>query len=293
MIKLGSAFSGIGGFELGLHWAIEDLETVWQIEKDKYCQTILKKHWPNSRLYDDITTVNTKEMKSVDILCGGFPCQDISTANPKAEGLNGKRSGLFWELWRIISDFREQNRQIPIILLENVPAITNRGLGTVLGALSELGYDAEWFVLSAGENFGAPHRRRRWFLVAYANKERCGQEFERRAESFDIDRRKILKRAQKKEESANPNSPHDKRERFPQRIQKGKEKPGFLFYDSRRKGGFWKKSPIESPLCSVDDGIPCRLARLRALGNAIVPQCSEFIGQRLISSGLLRDMLCN
>lgn len=250
MIRLGSAFSGIGGFELGLHWAIEDLETVWQIEKDKYCQTILKKHWPKSRLYDDITTVKTKEMESVDVLCGGFPCQDLSVANPKGEGLNGKRSGLFWELWRIVSDFREQNRQIPIVLLENVPAITHRGLGTVLGALSQIGYNAEWFTIRASD-FGAPHRRERWFLIAYS-------------------RFQFSKISSKRE--------------FPT-IKK--------FGSKSKKGRFWDSRTFKSEVCPMDDGVPNRVAKLNALGNAIVPQCSKYIGQRLISSGLLGDMLCN
>ena len=261
MIKLGSAFSGIGGFELGLHWAIEDLETVWQIEKDKYCQTILKKHWPKSRLYDDITTVKTKEMESVDVLCGGFPCQDLSVANPKGEGLNGKRSGLFWELWRIVSDFREQNRQIPIVLLENVPAITYRGLGTVLGALSQIGYNAEWFTIRASD-FGAPHRRERWFCICYASNPIQKLSKEQSMYTKSVEKKRLFKCR----DSQNA----------------GKKRPNH-----------WKKDPIESPICSVDDGVPNRLAKLNALGNAIVPQCSKYIGQRLVSSGLLEDMLCN
>ncbi len=96
MIKLGSAFSGIGGFELGLHWAIPELETIWQIEQDKFCQSILKKHWPHSQIHNDITTINTRDLEDVDILCAGFPCQDLSIAG-KGAGLDGKKSGLFWE----------------------------------------------------------------------------------------------------------------------------------------------------------------------------------------------------
>ena len=165
-IRLGSAFSGIGGFELGLHWAIPNLETVWQIEQDKYCQKVLKKHWPNAQRFYDITTIDTKQLTDVDMLCAGFPCQDLSYAG-KGEGINGKKSGLFWELWRIVRDFREEGRAIPILLLENVPAILNRGLGTVLGALTQIGYDAEWFIISAAD-FGAPHLRKRWFCICYA-----------------------------------------------------------------------------------------------------------------------------
>ncbi len=276
-IKLGSAFSGIGGFELGLHWSIPNLETVWQIEQNKFCQKVLKKHWPNSQIYDDITTINTKQLEDVDILCAGFPCQDLSYAG-KGEGIHGKKSGLFWELWRVIRDFKHQGRQIPLLLLENVPAITIRGLGQVLGALSRIGYNAEWFVISA-KDFGAPHLRKRWFLVAYptggAKKE------------FALDRT-----------SQKGKAPHSNARR----------KSGFAY---KKKSSFWEtcevswggncislprnnweKIPFESVLCPLGDGVPNRVARIRALGNAIVPQCSEWIGNRLIETGLLEDVLC-
>tara|TARA_Y100001973_G_scaffold71867_1_gene104817 strand:- start:2398 stop:3222 length:825 start_codon:yes stop_codon:yes gene_type:complete len=268
-LKLGSLFSGIGGFELGLHRSIPNLETVWQVEQDKFCQKILNKHWPNSQIYNDITTINTEELESVDILCAGFPCQDISVAG-KQEGINGKKSGLFWEMWRIIRDFREQGRTIPLLLLENVPAITTNGLGHVLGAIFEIGYDAEWFVISAGENFGAPHLRKRWFLVAYPN-ENSQSGFSNYAKTLEGTSSDSYGIYAKISTSRNIST-----------IQK--------FRSHGKKGRFWKESPIESPLCSVDDGIPNRVARLRALGNAIVPQCSEWIGQQIIKSGLLEDL---
>ena len=275
-LKLGSLFSGIGGFELGLHRSIPNLETVWQVEQDKFCQKILNKHWPNSQIYNDITTINTEELESVDILCAGFPCQDISVAG-KQEGINGKKSGLFWEMWRIIRDFREQGRTIPLLLLENVPAITTNGLGHVLGAISEIGYDAEWFVISAGENFGAPHLRKRWFLVAYPNE----------------NSKSSLPNYAKTLEGTSPHSDSKHRKEQPL-YTKPMEKTKLFECRNREINGkiqknYWKESPIESPLCSVDDGIPNRVARLRALGNAIVPQCSEWIGQQIIKSGLLED----
>ena len=277
MLRLGSAFSGIGGFELGLHWAIENLETVWQIEQDKFCQKVLKKHWPNSQLFDDIKTINTKQLPDIDILCAGFPCQDLSVAG-KQKGIHGKKTGLFWELWRIIRDFKEQGRRIPIILLENVPNITNKGLGTVLGALSEVGYDAEWVIISAKE-MGAPHLRKRWFCVAYPNQNsKSNRPIYEETLERDFTNSNI-KHVKKQSMHTNPvASPR----LFKCRIGKnGREN---IEND-------WQKSPIESPLCSVDDGISNRVARLRALGNAIVPQCSELIGKRLIESGLLKDVL--
>lgn len=309
-LKLGSLFSGIGGFELGLHRSIPNLETVWQVEQDKFCQKILNKHWPNSQIYNDITTINTEELETVDILCAGFPCQDISVAG-KQEGINGKKSGLFWEMWRIIRDFREQGRGIPLLLLENVPAITNNGLGTVLGAISEVGYNAEWLVISAGKNFGAPHLRKRWFLVAY----RKGRNAERFIDRKSQKKQKKFGRSNFKNGfSTYPNE--NSKSSFPNYAktlegtssdsinQQCKKQPLHtkpmektrLFecrnreIDGKEQKNYWKESPLESPLCSVDDGIPNRVARLKALGNAIVPQCSEWIGQQIIKSGLLEDL---
>ena len=291
-LKLGSLVSGIGGFEFGLHRSIRNLETVWQVEQDKFCQKILNKHWPNSQIYNDITTINTEELESEDILCAGFPCQDISQAG-KQEGINGKKSGLFWEMWRIIRDFREQGRTIPLILLENVPAITNNGLGHVLGAISEIGYDAEWFIISA-KDFGAPHLRKRWFLVAYPargvnRRIQCGELQKKSKKPKSKKSGNELGRSCKKNNATYPNENSK-----PSLPNYAKTLEGTSF-DSDSKHGkeprnYWKESPFESPLCSVDDGISNRVARLRALGNAIVPQCSEWIGQQIIKSGLLEDL---
>lgn len=259
MYKLGSVFSGIGGFELGLERAIPNLETAWQVEIEPFCRKVLKHHWPNSKIYNDITKINTKELESIDMLCGGFPCQDISTANCKAEGLNGKKSGLFWELWGIVRDFREQGRTIPIVVLENVPAITFRGLGDVLTAFSKIGYDAEYFTIRASD-FGAPHRRERWFGIFYA-----------------------------------AYSPGGRLQSYNKQAFAEKEKISSLervFYKYRTGENFWQKSKAESPVCSVDDGISNRLARIRALGNAIVPQCSEYVGKLILESGLWEDAVC-
>ena len=100
------------------------------------------------------------ESGSVDVICGGFPCQDISVAGDGG-GLNGKRSGLWWEMHRVIGEIRPK-----VVVLENVAALVVRGLREVLGGLAEIGYDAEWTTLSAAQ-FGAPHLRNRLFIVAY------------------------------------------------------------------------------------------------------------------------------
>jgi DNA (cytosine-5)-methyltransferase 1 len=166
MIKVGSFFSGIGGFELGLELAFKSynipFKHLWFCEKDNFCQSILKKHWPKVPIYDDITKINTKKIPNVDMLLAGFPCQDISNGGKK-EGLNGKKSGLYWHLYRIISDLQPK-----IICLENVSAITFRGLPDILTSLHRIGYNAEWTCIQANQ-FGLPHRRKRFFLVAYPN----------------------------------------------------------------------------------------------------------------------------
>lgn len=157
--RIGSLFSGIGGLELGLEEATGG-RTVWQCEIDPFCRRVLAKHWPDALRFEDITTMG-EGIPPVDIICGGFPCQDISLAG-KGAGLDGARSGLFFELARIVGLVRPR-----YVVLENSPALIARGFGRVLGTLAELGYDAEWAVLSAGR-VGAPHIRRRAFVLAYA-----------------------------------------------------------------------------------------------------------------------------
>ena len=290
-IKLGSCFSGIGGFELGLHWAIPNLETLWQIEQNKYCQKVLQRHWPKAQIHDDITKIDTTTLDDIDILCAGFPCQDISIANHQGMGLDGKKSGLFWDLRRIISDFREHNRTIPLLLLENVPAITFRGLGTVLGSLSQIGYDAEWFDLRASD-YGHCHKRERWFCVCYAsnsNSLRSVQTSNRGIVQKDDIWKQVQQRRQK--ESPNSNSTLEQRDRMQIRIQT-KQSSSFDNVSTLPNKPKTKKAP-KPTICRMDDGFSPGVHnnRLRALGNSIVPQCSEWIGQRLLTSGLIEDIL--
>ena len=159
-ITIGSLFAGIGGFELGLERAIPGAQTIWQVEQNEYCQSILKKHWPHAQLFGDVCEVGAHNLPPVDILCGGFPCQDISTIG-KGEGLNGKKSGLWFQMFRIICELRPR-----IVIMENVSAILVRGLPRILGDLAGIGYDCEWQIISASQ-FGALHQRKRWFAVAY------------------------------------------------------------------------------------------------------------------------------
>ena len=156
----GSLFSGIGGFELGAKRA--GIKTIWNCEINPFYRKVLKKHFPETRQYTDITIL--KNPPYVDVISGGFPCQDISIANPKGEGLNGKRSGLWKKMLRIICETRPH-----YVLIENSPELLRKGFSTLLQNLSEAGYDAEWQCLQA-RNFNLPHKRERIFIIAYTKR---------------------------------------------------------------------------------------------------------------------------
>jgi len=162
-MRVGSLFAGIGGFDLGLSWAGYDI--AWQVEQDEWCRKVLAKHWPDVARFTDVCDCGLHNLEPVDVICGGFPCQDISLAGRQA-GLDGERSSLWWEMRRIVGELRP-----PYVIVENVPNLFIRGFDRVLGSLSEIGYDAEWGVISAND-VGAPHLRQRLWIVAYP----CGSE---------------------------------------------------------------------------------------------------------------------
>ena len=155
-------FSGIGAFSLGLERA--GMTTVAFVEIDPYCRRVLAKHWPEVPQYDDVRSLTADRLRadgiSVDVICGGFPCQDISLAG-KGTGIGGERSGLWSEFARLIGEIRPR-----YVLVENVAALLDRGISDVLGDLAALGYDAEWSVVSACA-VGFPHMRERVWIVAY------------------------------------------------------------------------------------------------------------------------------
>ena len=157
-MTLGSLFAGIGGIDLGFERA--GFKTVWQVEINPYCRKVLERHFPDAERFEDVRTVGRHNLKPVDVIAGGFPCQDISNAGKRA-GIDGERSGLWSEYARIIGELRPR-----FVLVENVAALLGRGMGRVLGDLAEIGYDAEWEVVSAAD-VGAPHLRERVWLVAY------------------------------------------------------------------------------------------------------------------------------
>ena len=154
-------FSGIGGFALAASWVWEsELDLVGFCEKDKYCQKVLTKNFPDIPIYSDITELDGRQFTNIDLVTGGFPCQDISVAG-KGAGIDGERSGLWSELLRIISEVQPR-----YALIENVPMLIHRGLGRVLCDLTQIGYDCEWQIIGA-DDVGARHRRKRIWIVAY------------------------------------------------------------------------------------------------------------------------------
>ena len=162
-LTFGSLFTGIGGFDIGLERV--GMVCKWQVEIDPYATAILERHWPNVERWRDVTDFTPNKNCKVDVICGGFPCQDISVAG-KGEGLDGKRSGLWSEYARIVGSLRPR-----YVIVENVSAILARGRGIdrVCGELAEFGYDSEWQTFFASD-FGLPHRRERILLIAYPHK---------------------------------------------------------------------------------------------------------------------------
>lgn len=235
-------FSGIGGFSLGLERA--GMKTVAFCEIDPFCRKVLAKHWPGVPCYDDVRTLTRERLQAdgiiANVICGGFPCQDISYAGTGA-GIGGERSGLFFELVRLIRELEPR-----IIILENVAALLERGITNVLGSLSDLGYNAEWDTISAC-SVGHSHVRRRVFIVAYANG--------------------IYGRAGLRDSLA----------RAFREIQA---------CDSFTSARVSQRARMANPseLYGGANGVPDRLHRNRAIGNAVVPQIQELIGRAIMES---------
>ena len=267
VLTFGSLFAGIGGFDLGFERA--GMKCVWQVEIDPFCQRVLAKHWPDVRRHDDVRTFPPAGDWYADVICGGFPCQDISVAGKRA-GIDGERSGLWRDYARVIRLLRPR-----YVVVENVPALLVRGINRVLKDLAESGYDAEWDCLPASA-FGAPHQRDRVFLVAYP---RGG---------WGSDDGLRPRRASSRRRGAAAAS-HAKRRGLQGRIF-GPRNAGAIQPPAHCRtslgtivGETWQAEPGESWL---DDGLSGRMAEVfsRLLGNAVVPQIAEWIGRRLMES---------
>jgi DNA (cytosine-5)-methyltransferase 1 len=247
-LSVGSLFAGIGGFDLGFARAGFDIS--WQVEIDPFCRAVLERHWPEVRRYEDVRRVHAYGgfdagpcadcLSAVDVLVGGFPCQDVSYAGGGA-GLDGIRSGLWGEMRRLVRELRPR-----YVVVENVAGLLPRGLGRVLGDLAGIGYDAEWSCVSACA-VGAPHVRRRVFLVAYPD----GEHGRARLWHSDAPTVRALQAFD-----------------------------GF----ARARTGWQARLADPSTLYGGADGVPDGLDRNHAIGNAIVPAIAEWIAQRLLAA---------
>lgn len=240
-LTVGSLFAGIGGFDLGFERC--GMQTVWQVEQNDFCRAVLARHFPNAERYEDVRDVGADNLAPVDLICGGFPCQDISLAGNGA-GLGGKRSGLWSEMRRIVRELGPR-----WVVVENVAALRSRGLDRVLRDLDESGYDAEWDCIPASA-VGASHQRDRLWLVAYpARNGEVGAEA----------------------------SPGTERQRAWPGRPEGREG---AFGIASGESGRWPEPDVGR----VAHGVPARVDRLSALGNALVPQIAEWIGWRILAA---------
>lgn len=257
-------FSGIGGFSLGLERA--GMRTVAFCECEDFPRRVLAKHWPGVPIYDDVRTLTADALArdgiAADVICGGFPCQDISSAG-KGAGLAGERSGLWREYARLIGELRPR-----YVIVENVAALLGRGLGTVLGDLAALGYDAEWHCIPAAA-VGAPHRRDRIWIVAYPDNAGC----ERARQAQSTRRQPDVEFAWNGADVADANGP---RLALWEMLggNDGEEQPTAFGSD------WWRTEPNVG---RVADGVPDRVDRVKALGNAVVPQIPELIGRAIVA----------
>jgi DNA (cytosine-5)-methyltransferase 1 len=243
-------FSGIGGFSLAAEWVWgAEHETVAFCEINEAAQKRLKKHWPNVPVYDDVRRLHGTDFAGVELITGGFPCQDISVAGAQA-GIEAERSGLWSELCRLVSEIRPR-----YALMENVTNLLagneGRWFSRVLGDLAEIGYDAEWHCVSAS-SVGAPHIRDRVWILAYP----AGIGWN------------ILQ--------------DQKTYNFARECLQNNLKSGYRW--KRETGGHSMERvgwTVEPGICGSNDDVPERMDRLHMLGNAIVPQVAFAIMKQI------------
>lgn len=276
-----SLFSGIGGIDLGLERA--GMRIVAQCEIDPFCRAVLAKHWPDIPRFDDVRELHAESLPRVDLIAGGFPCQDVSAAG-KGAGIGGARSGLWKEMARLIAECRPA-----WVLVENVPALRTRGADRVLADLEAIGYDA-WPMVVGAHHVGAPHRRNRVWIVANS-----------------ASLRELQPEGRKQSERRRPSDlradvPNNDRTGLPD--VEGRSGPtestGRPIFDSdlssdtdsdqagrtpipRSERRQWL---IEPDVGRVAHGVPNRVDRLRALGNAVVPQVVEAIGRAIVNEAI-------
>lgn len=271
MLRVLDLFAGVGGFSLALE-NIGGFETAAFCEIDKHAQAVLKQHWPRVPVFEDVKLLNGKALKNIDVICGGFPCQDISTAGKQKGIKDGTRSGLWFEYKRLIQEIGPR-----WVIIENVRNLLSNGFATVVKDLSEIGYDCAWEVVSA-RSVGAPHFRERIWIVAYPNGQQI-REQSRRIQ-WENGRDSILTgnigQARK--------IAHSDDFRFWPTFATEEEKQQWWTEATAKFRDRWNVMP---DVCRVDDGISKELDKIRAqrikqLGNAVVPAIVEIIGKQIL-----------
>ena len=248
-------FSGVGGLSLGLHWA--GMRTAAFCEADAFARAVLARHWPGVPCYPDVRRLTAARLRDdgvprPDVVCGGFPCQDVSAAG-RGAGLDGARSGLWAHMARLVAETRPA-----WVVVENVPALRVRGADRVCADLEEHGY-AVWPLVVGAVHAGAPHRRGRVWIVAHAT-------------SAHADGARVG--------AARPGAvAHPGGAGLEMRFG-GAADPAPGLPVERRRG--WS---VESGLRRMADGLPAGLdrpARVKALGNAVVPQVAAMVGRAVM-----------
>jgi DNA (cytosine-5)-methyltransferase 1 len=298
-MRIGSLFSGIGGLELGLEWAGLG-SVVWQCEIDPFCRAVLAKHWPDVTRFEDVTA--KRDYPHADLVCGGFPCQDVSGAG-KGAGLAGARSGLWYEFARIVGEVRPR-----FVVVENVTSGKRRWLPTVRRDLHLLGYRTRAVALSAAD-VGALHLRRRVFVIADAIggelREQSGRGGGARREGPAFAGEHGASRPLADADGVRELEPCGSEREERRRAGDGRPSPGVRDPDEARRQGsraeaherregpsdgcWWASEPDVGRVAhGISGGLDGRhrRARLRSLGNAVVPQCAEVVG-RIIASEYL------
>ena len=285
-----SLFSGIGGLELGLERA--GMTVVGQVEIDPFCQRVLAKHWPEVPRHDDVRTAvewwrGEPGRPRVDLVCGGFPCQPVSVA-----GRRQAQEDPRW-LWpafaAVVRDLRPR-----CVLVENVPGLLAHGMGDVLGDLAGLGYDAEWDRVPAAF-VGAPHLRGRIFVVATDTLERAHLDSVPPSGEWPLSRGNEpsigpmadtggLRRGQGSRELGGMGTAQ-RRPAVADADQQRRDRRPRIFREAGwgqpTHRGQWSPEP---DVGRVAHGVPNRVDRLRALGNAVVPQVAEHIGRLIMDA---------
>lgn len=287
-------FSGIGGNTLGLR---QYIDTIAYCEADRHAQSVLLSRMSeglidHAPIWDDVTTLRGDLFDvRIDIIVGGFPCQDISTAG-RGKGLAGERSGLFFEIMRLVDEIKP-----PFVFLENVPNIRTKGLDIVLREFTLRGYDTRWTVLSAAE-VGANHKRERWFILANAKKHDDRGKLRNMADTSSQVNEPENKSKDKAFESldSGENSsvladadckPHQSQSGGMAQTQRktGQQewRQGLIRSSSEYGGQWWQTEP---DVGRVADGIPLRVDRIKRLGNAVVPLQAKKAFERLMLGGI-------